>query len=105
MLNRDDISKDDLVNLDQERGLIPFKKLRLIEISCLSIPDEEPAVIVGNADTLHKLFVPGSQTGPRTFGMLHRHFDRIVELNVQGCPFDSKSVLAMMENSDRLQTL
>ncbi|KAG0034645.1 hypothetical protein BGZ82_005661, partial [Podila clonocystis] len=101
-LNRDDICKTIFVNFDQERGLIPCKKLRLIEINCLSIPDEELSVIVGNADTLHTLSVPGSQTGPRTFGMLHYHFDRIIEFNVQGCPFDSKSVLPMMENSNRL---
>ncbi|KAF9295488.1 hypothetical protein BGZ74_010808, partial [Mortierella antarctica] len=59
-------------------------KLKSIKISCLSIPDEELAMLVENADVLHKL---------------------IVELNVRSCPFDSKSVLTVMENSPRLQIL
>ncbi|KAF9334349.1 hypothetical protein BG006_002297 [Podila minutissima] len=100
--NRDDVSEDDLMNPGQER---PFKKLKSIKINCLSIPDEELAVLVENADALHKLSVPGSQAGPKTSDSLQRHFDRIVELNVRNCPFDSKSVMTVMENSPRLQIL
>lgn len=100
--NRDDMSDIDLSKLGQE---LPFKNLTSIEINGLSIPDGELATIVENADMLHKLSVPGSQAGPKTFDLLHRHFDRIVELNVRDCPFDSKFVLTVMENSPRLQIL
>ncbi|KAG0359877.1 hypothetical protein BG005_011934 [Podila minutissima] len=100
--NRDDVSEDDLMNPGQER---PFKKLKSIKISCLSIPDEELAMLVENSDVLHKLSIPGSQAGPKTSYSLQRHFDRIVELNVRSCPFDSKSVLTVIENSPRLQIL